>query len=316
MASIDISGLSYRYQGTQAGVRDINLAIPEGTIACLVGASGCGKSTLLRLLAGFIKPDSGTIAIGGETVAGSAWVPAEKRHIGLVFQQHALFPHLDAGANILFGATSDSAFPKLLADFHLEGKDKRFPHELSGGEQQRVALARALAAKPKALLMDEPFASIDSVLRRKIRSECIDVLRKQGVTTLMVTHDAEEAMELADHIFVMSGGAIVQSGSAQAIYANPANAEVAGLFGDINHLTDPKTIRALTGKDAPELLLRPEQLEITDEKSPVFGTISQNYFRGSYNLLHIAITPALTLKVSTSQPQAKLGGSVYIRTLK
>jgi ABC-type Fe3+/spermidine/putrescine transport system ATPase subunit len=234
-----------------------------------------------------------------------------------VFQQHALFPHLNIAKNILFGANSRDNLPKLLAkllaDFHLEGKENCFPHELSGGEQQRVALARALAAKPRVLLMDEPFASIDSVLRRKIRTECIDVLRQAGVTTMIVTHDAEEAMELSDYIHVMDQGRLTQSGTARALYTEPSNSIVAGLFGEINHITDQKTIYALTGRETNELLLRPEALKITDAPSSVTGTISRIYFRGNHYLLHIMVTDNITLKIQTHKQGYEAGDSVHIQ---
>jgi iron(III) transport system ATP-binding protein len=315
MASIEVNNLSYIYPNTKIGLHDINFGINEGKITCLVGASGCGKSTLLRLIAGFMKPTQGVIAIDGKIVAGSPWVPAEKRQIGLVFQQHALFPHLDVASNILFGAASREALPKLLTDFHLENKAQRYPHELSGGEQQRVALARALAAKPRALLMDEPFASIDSVLRRKIRTECIDVLRQAGVTTLMVTHDAEEAMELADHIIVMDQGKLIQSGSPHDIYTYPINVAVAGLFGEINHITDPHIIYALTASSERELLLRPEALEISNAADGLYGTITHVHFRGSYNVLHVAIASNTTLKIYSYKQSYKVGNHVHIRAI-
>lgn len=311
MASIEVNDVSYHYPGAQAGVSHISFSVPEGKVVCLVGASGCGKSTVLKLVAGFLKPQAGRITIGGDSVAGRHWVPPEKRNIGLVFQNHALFPHLDVSGNILFGAKARSVLGPMLENFRLSDKAKRYPHELSGGEQQRVALARALAANPRALLMDEPFASIDSVLRRNIRSECIGLLRESGVTTLMVTHDAQEAMELADHILVMEHGRITQAGTAREIYFQPANLQVAGLFGDVNHITDAALAEALTGHHG-EVLLRPELIEITDEEG-VDALITQVHFRGSHNLLLAEVGPGIVLKVLTQWHHFLPGHQVRLR---
>jgi len=315
MARIELENISYRYTANtnQGVVENISLAVEQGQVACLVGASGSGKTTILRLISGFLTPDAGSIRIGQQLVAtaGRLPVPPHKREVGLVFQHHALFPHLNVAKNILFGshaADRKSQLAQLMADLHLEGYEKRFPHELSGGEQQRVALARALASEPKALLMDEPFASIDSVLRRKIRSECIAVLRAKGITSLLVTHDAEEAMELADHIYVIEHGRIVQSGTPHSIYTQPANAYVAGLFGDINIIEDEALAQSLGGKAAP-LLLRPAALALSAGGQQ--GVVAQLHYRGGAYLVHVQLSGGAVLKVHSPEAVA-LGQSVRV----
>ncbi|AFY02846.1 ABC transporter ATP-binding protein [Bdellovibrio bacteriovorus] len=206
MSSIELKNTSYRYK--VGGVTDVSFVVPEGKIACLLGPSGSGKTTLLKLIAGFLKPQAGSIVIGGEVIAGEAgrFVPPQERKIGLVFQQHALFPHLTVAKNILFGCTRDSKeerqdlLKKLLQDFRIEQHEHRYPHQISGGEQQRVAIARAIASDPKLLLMDEPFSSLDKVLRDQVQQQCLEVIRARGLTTVMVTHDEESAKAMGDLI--------------------------------------------------------------------------------------------------------------------
>lgn len=320
MAELTVNDIAYDY--ADAGVAGITFALESGSVTGLVGASGSGKTTILKLIAGFHTPRSGEIRIGGKRVAeaGRALAP-HKRGVGLVFQQHALLPHLNVADNILFGCKESGparagTLERLLADFHLEHFAERFPHQLSGGEQQRVALARALAAKPSVLLMDEPFASIDSVLRRAIRQECISVLRKTGVTTLIVTHDAEEAMELADQIVVLESGRIAQVGTPHDVYFHPKTMQVAGLFGEMNRITDGNLIRALGGPDSPELLLRPELLEITPQASAISGVITHTHFRGNHHIVCVQLAGfSQQIKVHTHRNDYASGDRVNIAAL-
>jgi iron(III) transport system ATP-binding protein len=317
MARLSLENVTHRYE--KGGVADISFAVEQGQVACLVGASGSGKTTILKLIAGFLRPQEGVIHIGSRDVASPKnMLEPQKRGVGLVFQQHALFPHLTVAENILFGCTESgharqAMLQKLLKDFHIEPYGKRYPHEISGGEQQRVALARALAASPQAMLMDEPFASIDSALRRKLRNECIDVLRQNGVTTLMVTHDAEEAMELADRIFVLEHGELAQSGSPQEIYNHPVSASVAALFGDINPISDPSLLAQLGAPTGKELLLRPETLCLNESGLP--GQVTQAHFRGSHFLLHVRTPEGAILKVRSVKAPQK-GARVSLRLVK
>lgn len=237
--SLEFRHIAYAYgQGASEtrALEDITLTAPDGEITCLLGASGCGKSTLLNLAAGMLRVQSGSIHLGGELLAdGGRNPPPEDRPVGLVFQDGALFPHMTVAQNVGFGLQKPEAgaVEGWLELVGLRGLGGRYPHELSGGQQQRAALARAMAPQPQALLMDEPFASVDIVLRRKLRRECRDLLRGRGATVLLVTHDPEEAMDVADHIAVMEAGRIVQSGTPQELRSAPASGAVAAFFDDI-----------------------------------------------------------------------------------
>lgn len=218
-------------------LEDISFSAPTGEITCLLGASGCGKSTLLGLAAGLLRVQQGAIMLGDDVLADErASPPPEARPVGLVFQDGALFPHMTLAANVAFGLPK--ARPKVLqaeADgwltkVGLAGMGARFPHELSGGQQQRAALARAMAPEPRVLLMDEPFASVDIVLRRRLRRECRILLREAGATVVLVTHDPAEALDIADRIAVMEGGRIVQFGTPPELHEAPATASVGAIF--------------------------------------------------------------------------------------
>lgn len=224
-------------------IRDLSFEIKEGDLVCLLGPSGCGKTTTLRIIAGFERPDSGILQMDGQTISDNRRsMPPHKRDIGFLFQDFALFPHLTVTQNVAFGLTDrGSAAAKeqvdiILKQVRLTDHADKYPHMLSGGQQQRVALARALAPEPRLLLLDEPFSGLDSSLRSQIRDETLSILKRLGMTTLMVTHDPEEAMLLADHIILMRNGRIVQSGTAEELYLHPVNAFTAEFFGEINHI--------------------------------------------------------------------------------
>jgi iron(III) transport system ATP-binding protein len=232
-------------------LEDVSFTASAGEITCLLGASGCGKSTLLNLAAGLLPLQQGEIALGGEPLARpGASPPPEARPVGLVFQDAALFPHMTLAANIGFGLSKQQrtggAIEGWLARVGLGGLGQRYPHELSGGQQQRAALARAMAPEPRVLLMDEPFASVDIVLRRSLRRECRILLRERGTTTILVTHDPDEALDIADRIAVMDAGRIVQFGTPQELYNAPATPAVGAMFGGA------QIIRALVKEGAYE----------------------------------------------------------------
>ncbi len=215
-------------------LEDVSFTAPGGEITCLLGASGCGKSTLLGLAAGLLNVQAGQITLDGEVLADpSTNPPPEARPVGLVFQDGALFPHMTIAQNIAFGLPhgAHDAVDKWLAHVGLAGLGGRYPHQLSGGQQQRAALARAMAPEPQVLLMDEPFASVDIVLRRRLRRECRMLLRERGTTTILVTHDPDEALDIADRIAVMEAGRIVQFGTPQQLYEAPAAPSVGAIFG-------------------------------------------------------------------------------------
>ncbi|QUL38052.1 ABC transporter ATP-binding protein [Erythrobacter sp. JK5] len=228
--SLEFRHIAHAY-GSVRALEDISFTAPEGEITCLLGASGCGKSTLLNLAAGLLPVQQGAILIGGELLAGeSVSPPPEKRPVGLVFQDGALFPHMTIAKNIAFGLPRGSEVDSWLDRVGLGGLGGRYPHELSGGQQQRAALARAMAPGPRVLLMDEPFASVDSVLRRRLRRECRTLLRERGATVVLVTHDPEEALDIGDRIAVMEAGRIVQFGTPQELHDRPATAAVGAIF--------------------------------------------------------------------------------------
>ncbi len=214
-------------------LEDISFVAPAGEITCLLGASGCGKSTLLGLAAGLLKVQQGEVAVAGEVLADPRRnPPPEARPVGLVFQDGALFPHMTLRANVAFGMTRarQGEADMWLARVGLAGMGGRYPHELSGGQQQRAALARAMAPGPQVLLMDEPFASVDIVLRRALRRECRILLREAGTTVVLVTHDPAEALDVADRIAVMEAGRIVQFGTPLELHEAPATAAVGAIF--------------------------------------------------------------------------------------
>lgn len=233
-----IDALSHAYDELPV-LRDVALEVGAGEIVCLLGASGSGKSTLLRVLAGLEPLQAGEVRFRGEQLAApGAEPPPEARNFGFVFQDHVLFPHLTVAANVAFGLTAlpvverEARVAEQLAQVGLGDFADRYPHTLSGGQQQRVALARALAPRPGLMLLDEPFASVDSTLRRRLREDARRTLKAAGVPSIVVTHDPEEAMELADRIAVIHEGRIVQDDVPEAVWRQPADRFVAELFSD------------------------------------------------------------------------------------
>jgi iron(III) transport system ATP-binding protein len=240
MSAIRITDVSKSY-GTVSVLRGVDLQIDSGTFAAVLGVSGCGKSTLLRLLAGFDAIDAGEIEIGGVLVDdGVHHVTPNHRRVGYVPQEGALFPHLDVRANVAFGLPraerGGARADELIALVGLGGLQQRRPHELSGGQQQRVALARALATKPDVVLLDEPFSALDPELRASMRAEVRATLHSLGTTTVLVTHDQEEALSCADTVAVLRDGTISQVGTPRELYLSPCNAELARFLGEANIL--------------------------------------------------------------------------------
>jgi iron(III) transport system ATP-binding protein len=238
--SLEFSHIAHVYgsrNGSGGGTRaleDVSFIAPAGEITCLLGASGCGKSTLLNLAAGLLPLQQGRIALDGEVLAAPGhFPPPEARPVGLVFQDAALFPHMTIAKNVGFGLprARHGEIEGWLARVGLGGLGARYPHQLSGGQQQRAALARAMAPEPRVLLMDEPFASVDIVLRRSLRRECRILLRERGTTTVLVTHDPDEALDIADRIAVMEAGRIVQIGTPGELYEAPLAPSVGAIFG-------------------------------------------------------------------------------------
>ncbi len=279
-----VENLSRVFDG-QAVVDDVSFDVPAGQVACLLGPSGCGKSTTLRIVAGVDMQDRGRIFVDGRLVCDTAFrVPPERRAIGLMFQDFALFPHLSVADNVAFGLRGGAAANRarvvdLLDRVRMGSHIDSYPHALSGGEQQRVALARALAPRPRILLMDEPFSGLDERLRDGIRDETLALLKDEGTAVLLVTHEPHEAMRMADQILLMRNGRIVQRGAPYNLYNAPVDREAAAFFSDVNILTG--TVHgALT--DTPfgdfltpgvadgtpvEIVVRPQHLRIDFDRS-------------------------------------------------
>ncbi len=246
MAAIRISGLSKRYgDGSAAALADLTLEIAENQFVTLLGASGCGKTTTLRLIAGYLRPDAGTITVGDRMLSSPETVVApEERGMGMVFQNYAVWPHKTVFENVVFGlkirklARAEAArrVERILDLVNLTGLESRFPNELSGGQQQRVALARSLVVEPAILLLDEPLSNLDAKLRERMRAELKALQRRTGITFVYVTHDQSEALALSDQIAVLHRGRLMQYGAPRAIYAKPANRVVADFMGLVNLL--------------------------------------------------------------------------------
>jgi len=231
-AAISAVDIRLRF-GTNRAVDGASLTVAPGSLVALLGPSGSGKTSMLRVIAGFEKPDAGTVAIGGRVVTGpGVWLEPEARRIGMVFQEGALFPHLTVAGNVGFGDADAARVARCLELVGLTDRAKSYPHELSGGERQRVALARALAPEPDVVMLDEPFASLDAGLRLALREEVARILGEAGASALLVTHDQEEALSLADAVVVMRAGRVEQSGSPEDLYRRPVSRWIAEFLGD------------------------------------------------------------------------------------
>lgn len=310
-------------------MEDVSLSLQAGQVTCLLGPSGCGKSTTLRMIAGVDTPDTGSILVDGEVMADEhGQTPPENRSIGLMFQDFALFPHLDVTQNVAFGVRGNKRVRseraiELLDRVGMSHLARNYPHEISGGEQQRVALARALAPRPRIMLMDEPFSGLDNRLRDGIRDDTLAVLKESGTAVLLVTHEPEEAMRMADEIALMRDGKIVQSGSPYQVYTYPADKAAASFFSDINVLQS-KVKGGLVdtafgaflapgfadGQDV-DVIIRPQHLTIDFDRAGQGPVVSQTHgvparaivrrarFMGSESLVEFAMDHDGTTLVAT-----------------
>jgi iron(III) transport system ATP-binding protein len=304
-ASLGVEHAVRRY-GPVAAVDDVSLDVAPGEIVALVGHSGSGKSTLLRLIAGLEPLDGGRITIGGREMATPAGsVPPEKRGVGMMFQDYALFPHLTAIRNVMFGlramrgSEAREVATRALARVGLAARAEDYPHMLSGGEQQRVALARALAPRPGILLMDEPFSNLDRRTRIIVREDTFAVLRESGTTVILVTHDQDDAMRMADRILMMQAGRIVQGGTGQELCRRPATLQVARFFAEWNEV--PGVCRngvvatpagdfpapALGEGEAAVACIRPTGIRFGTAGRP--GRIVSRHFLGETDMIHVAV---------------------------
>jgi len=335
-----ISRLTKRYaRGAAPAVSEVDLSVEAGDLVAVVGESGCGKSTLLRLVAGLEVPDGGEIRIGGRAVAaGGAWVPPERRGVGMVFQDFALFPHMTVADNIMYGlgrlprAARRSRTEEMLELVGLSGLGNRFPHQLSGGQQQRIALARALAPAPEILLLDEPFSNLDTTLKRSLREELGDILRRTGTTALLVVHDAEDVLVLADRAAVMRSGRVIQEGEPQTLYRQPSNEYVAHFFGETNVLAGRACVggfetalgmvpcaAAAVCHGAVRLCLRPEDLQIVaDVETGCRAVVQRVRTAGTRRRVMVSLEngagPATSLVVDADpEPHLEPGDRVFLR---
>ncbi|WP_378737663.1 ABC transporter ATP-binding protein [Nocardia brasiliensis] len=312
MSQLVVENISKTF-GQHRVLDGITLAVPDRTSTAVVGSSGCGKTTLLRVVAGFETPDAGSVAIGSEMVARDGFsVPPQRRNIGYVAQDGALFPHLTVGQNIAYGLRTGFAgwrggkrrVDELLEMVSLDPAyaDRR-PHQLSGGQQQRVALARALARKPDVMLLDEPFSALDAGLRATTRQAVADTLRAAGMTSILVTHDQEEALCFAEQVAVMRDGRFTQVGAPEQVYAAPTDLFTARFLGDcvlLDAVVDGEVAECVLGripvqKSAPSgqatIMMRPEQLvaHVVSNGDADSGVVREVEFRGADVMLTIAL---------------------------
>ncbi len=313
---LSLDGLC-KYYGSATAVDNVSLSVSAGEVVCLLGPSGCGKSTTLRIAAGVEHQNTGSVSIDGTVVSDAAkHDPPERRSVGLMFQDFALFPHLTVTKNVAFGLRKTDRFSRerialeYLERVGMQGHAEKYPHELSGGEQQRVAMARALAPRPRVMLMDEPFSGLDNRLRDDVRDTALSVLKDEGTAVLLVTHDPEEALRMADRIALMRNGRIVQIGAPYHIYNNPVDRTTAAFFSDLNVIhgevssrqTDTPFGLFLTpglvdGADV-EIIVRPQHLKIDLDEGqppkpsiktgvPAPGTVVRSRFMGSGSLIEV-----------------------------
>ncbi len=330
MSHVRVRGLSKSFGAIEA-VRELNLEIERGELMAVLGPSGCGKTTLLRVIAGFEQPDAGCVVVSDEVVAGPGRIiPPEKRRVGMVFQDYALFPHLSVEGNVAFGLTSrpreerDALTQRTLELVGLQHKARCNVHELSGGERQRVALARAMAPEPELVLLDEPFSSLDATLRGGLRREVELILRDAEATALLVTHDQEEALSLADRLAVMRDGEIVQVGPPVEVYGRPATRWAAQFVGEVNVLSGiargsgVETELGVFDLRVPasgsvHVAVRPEQLELRSDGNTNAEVIARE-FRGHDVLYRLRHEGGKTLLVQLPSLELhEVGDSVFVR---
>ena len=334
-ALLDIDGVTLSYGGTPV-VKDATLRLEPFEIGCLLGPSGCGKTTLLRAVAGFEALNTGTVRINRQVMSSPGkGVAPEKRGVGMVFQDFALFPHLSVADNIGFGirgykSTERARRVRALLDLvGLPGVSDRYPHELSGGQQQRIALARALAPRPHLLLLDEPFSSLDVELRESLAAEVRHILKEEGITGLLVTHDQHEAFAMADRVGVMHDGRLLQWDSAYNLYHQPRHRFVADFIGQgvllpgtvVNDTQVETELAVIEGKVPPgcrtgcpvEVLVRPDDI-LHDDCSPRTALVAARAFRGSHFLYTLRLdSGAELLCLTPSHHDHALGERLGIR---
>ncbi|MFD4636965.1 ABC transporter ATP-binding protein [Lentzea sp. NPDC058436] len=325
MTALRLVGLTKSY-GHIAALRNVDLDIPAGTLTAILGPSGCGKTTLLRCVAGLERPDRGEVHVAGDAVTR---VPAHRRRIAIVPQEGGLFPHLTVAANVAFGldraTRSGDRVDEVLALVGLADHGARWPHQLSGGQQQRVAVARALAPRPPLILLDEPFSALDATLRADLRRDVREALLADGATALLVTHDQDEALSMADLVAVMRDGSVVQAGPPADIYQSPLTPWVARFVGDAVSLSAERTPEGFTtplGKvavaDPPAgdrftVLVRPEQIRFSPNGHGITATILNIEYHGHDLLVSLQLPDTSTVVARVpGTTAAERGGTVRL----
>ncbi|MGY3916694.1 ABC transporter ATP-binding protein [Aeromonas australiensis] len=299
MSCLQVENVSCRYNGRNV-LEQLSLTVADNEIVCLLGASGCGKTTLLKAIAGLLPLAEGAIHLGGTLLDGpGGHVPPEARHIGMIFQDYALFPHLTVADNIGFGLTRldrrarQQQVDESLALVNLQGLGDRYPHQLSGGQQQRVAIARALVCKPRLMLLDEPFSNIDTQVRMKLILEIRALLKQQGISAIFVSHSKEEAFAFADRLALFRAGHIEQVGQPEQLYRRPQNRFVAEFLGGVNYLAaevvDSHCVQTALGVicgsephgravgEQLQLMLRPRQLQLEGAADGALKVVEQQF---------------------------------------
>ncbi len=343
MPYLSLHALTRRF-GDAAGVFDLSLGLERGGILALLGPSGSGKTTTLRMLGGFERPDGGRITVEAEEVTG---LRPERRRFGMVFQHYALFPHLDVGQNIAFGLESqgvrgpaaDQRIAEALALVGLGGFERRGVAELSGGQQQRIALARALAPEPRVLLLDEPLSNLDPALRERTRRELRTLIRRVGITTVIVTHEQEDAFDLADTVAVLNEGRLEQVGTPEALYHHPATPFVArfigrsswmagrvapGEGGGLRVALDGAEWRLLAGlaaggpvpAGAVQVMMRPEALRFAPPGTGLAGEVTDRRFAGAGTYYLVRTGAGISIEVLAGATDARVGDRVALAPVR
>ncbi len=325
---LKIEDLVVRF-GTVKAVDSVSFGVRRGEVICLLGPSGSGKSTLLRVIAGVERASGGRVVLDGQEVDGpGGFVEPEHRHVGMVFQDYALFPHLSIRQNVAFGLSrrERAAVQEMLAELGLGAHAQSYPHQLSGGERQRVALLRAMAPKPRVLLMDEPFSSLDSRLRDEVRRRTLDFVRASGTTTVIVTHDPDEALRIADRIALLDRGGLVQLGTPEELYCRPKTLFAARFFSDIAALPGTCSqgcIETPLGRFRTRLAegsgaiacVRPQHLRIASAQTGIVGRVVSSEFRGDSRYLLVAVEGVdspLVLRAPSGTDAPAPGMPVYL----
>jgi iron(III) transport system ATP-binding protein len=336
MKDLAVRGVSKSF-GHLRVLDGVDLHVPAGSFTAILGSSGSGKTTLLRIIAGFERLDAGEVQLGDDVVDSmdQPYIPSERRRVGYVPQEGALFPHLSVGRNVAFGLhrapNRRQRVIELLDMVGLEGLHRRYPHQLSGGQQQRVALARALATEPEIVLLDEPFSSLDASLRASVRAEVLEVLRKAGTTSVLVTHDQDEALSMADQVAVLRSGVIAQLDTPAALYGRPSDAALAQFLGESNLITGSVerwpggeselgadtalgrlAVASWTGPEAggpAQVMVRPEQLLIGEAIGAGVGATVESYQYFGHDAVvrvrpDLEALPELVVRVTGGHPLA------------